>query len=57
MQSPQFNWRIMRIDDNGNTFEMEKFTASEQAAENKIREYDDKNDGHKQMYYAEKINS
>jgi hypothetical protein len=56
MKAPEFNWRIMRIDDNGNTYEIEKFTASEKVAESKVRLFDDKNDGHKQMYYAEKIN-
>jgi hypothetical protein len=56
MKAPEFNWRIMRIDDNGNTYEVEKFTASEKVAESKVRVFDDKNDGHKQMYYAEKIN-
>jgi hypothetical protein len=53
---PKYKWRIMRIDDNGNTFEIEKFTATEKAAHKKVVAFDTKNDGHKQMYYAEKIN-
>ena len=52
MDDPIEQWRLKRLDDNGNEYDMETFGSKEQAEDRMIYF---QNNGHKQTYWVEEL--